>query len=52
MISFPLLSAIVFWPLAGGLFVLAFWRDPQAARRIALGVASVELLLVVSAAAP
>ncbi|MDD3814785.1 MAG: NADH-quinone oxidoreductase subunit M [Desulfocapsaceae bacterium] len=48
MISFPLLSAIVFWPLAGGLFVLAFWRYPQVGHRIALGAASVELLLVVS----
>lgn len=48
MIPFPLLSAIIFWPLAGGLFVLAFWRYPKACRWVALGVAAAELLLVVS----
>ncbi|MDD5759854.1 MAG: NADH-quinone oxidoreductase subunit M [Desulfobulbaceae bacterium] len=48
MIPFPLLSFIIFWPLAGGLFVLAFWRYPKAARRIALAVALVEVILVAS----
>ena len=48
MIHFPLLSAIIFWPLAGGLFALAFWRYPNQSRWIALSVASAELLLVVS----
>jgi NADH-quinone oxidoreductase subunit M len=46
MIPFPLLSLIVFWPLAGGLLCLAFWRYPQPCRWVALGTAVVEMLLV------
>lgn len=48
MISFPFLSTIIFWPLIGGLLVVAFCRNPQTSRRLALGVALAELLLVVS----
>jgi len=46
MIPFPLLSIIIFWPLAGGLLCLAFWRYPEQCRRMGLGIAAVELLLV------
>jgi NADH-quinone oxidoreductase subunit M len=46
MIPFPLLSIIIFWPLAGGLLCLAFWRYPGQCRRVGLGVAAAELLLV------
>ena len=46
MIPFPLLSLIIFWPLAGGLLCLAFWRYPEQCRRVGACVAAVELLLV------
>jgi len=46
MISFPLLSIIILWPLAGGLLCLAFWRYPEQCRRVGLGIAVIELLLV------
>ena len=46
MIPFPLLSIIIFWPLAGGLLSLMFWRYPEQCRRVGLGVAAVEMLLV------
>lgn len=48
MISYPLLTIIIFWPLAGSLLVLSFWRYSQTVRRLALVVALTELLLVVS----
>jgi NADH-quinone oxidoreductase subunit M len=46
MIPFPLLSIIVFWPLAGGLLCLALWRYPTQCRRLSLGVAVAEMLMV------
>ncbi len=46
MIRFPLLSLIIYWPLAGGLLCLAFRRSPQHCRWTALGTAAVEMVLV------
>jgi len=48
MISFPLLSAIIFWPFLGGLIALAFWRYPRQCRLVSLGVAIGDLLLVLA----
>ncbi len=48
MISFPLLSAIIFWPLLGGLIALTFWRYPRQCRLVSLGVAIGDLLLVLA----
>jgi NADH-quinone oxidoreductase subunit M len=48
MIPFPLLSAIVFWPLLGGFFSLAFGRYPQQCRWVGLGVALGDLFLVMA----
>ena len=47
-ISFPLLSLIIFWPLLGGIAVLALWRRPTEGRWLSLGVTGSELILVLS----
>ncbi len=48
MTNFPLLSAIIFWPLAGAMLALLFRRHPRQCRRVSLGVALGDLLLVIS----
>ncbi len=45
MTSFPLLSAIVFLPLAGSIFALLSWRSPAQCRWISLGITLGELVL-------
>lgn len=48
MLQFPILSIIVFWPIAGSFLVLAFYRSPHLVRWVSLGVTLVELSLVAS----
>ena len=43
--ALPLLTLLVFLPLAGCLLLLAVWRRPAVARSISLGVALIELAL-------
>jgi NADH-quinone oxidoreductase subunit M len=46
MLRFPILSIIIFWPIAGSFLVLAFWRLPRLVRWLSLGVTLMELSLV------
>lgn len=43
--EFPLLSLILFLPLVGGIVILLLGRESTAGRPIAIGIASVEVLL-------
>jgi NADH-quinone oxidoreductase subunit M len=45
MSGFPILSILVFLPLAGCLLLLPVWTRPAMARPVVLGVAGIELLL-------
>jgi NADH-quinone oxidoreductase subunit M len=47
MYNFPWLTIIIFLPLAGGLLALCFGRRPMLCRWTSLGVAVLDLLLVV-----
>ena len=46
--TFPLLSAIIFWPLIGAALTLAASRTPRLGRWVSLGAAALELCLVLS----
>lgn len=48
MNAFPILSLIIFLPLAGGLALFAFRSRPGLERWLALGITAVDLLAVVS----
>jgi len=48
MLQFPILSLIVFWPIAGSFFVLTCFRSPRLVRWVSLGVTLMELSLVAS----
>ena len=48
MFSFPLLTTIVFLPLAGALGILTCWRNDLWCRRITLSVMMADMLLVMS----
>jgi NADH-quinone oxidoreductase subunit M len=48
MLQFPILSIIVFLPIAGSLLALAAYRSPRLVRWLSLGVSLVELGLVAS----
>lgn len=43
--DYPILSILIFLPLAGGLLLLSLWNRPQILRPITLAVALAELLL-------
>ena len=45
--EYPLLTGLVFLPLAGCLLLLPVWRRPAIARPVAFGVAAIELALAV-----
>jgi NADH-quinone oxidoreductase subunit M len=45
--GYPILTILIFLPLAGALCLLPVWRRPEWARRLALGVGLVELALAV-----
>ena len=45
MTGLPLLTILIFLPLAGCLLLLPVWGRPALARPVALGVAGIELLL-------
>ena len=45
MTDFPILSLLVFLPLAGGLLLIPFWKNEGAAKGIALFTSFVELIL-------
>ena len=48
MLDFPILSIIIFWPLAGSFLALAASGNPRLVRWVSLGVTLVELSLVAS----
>jgi NADH-quinone oxidoreductase subunit M len=48
MLNFPILSIIIFWPLAGSFLALAVSGNPRLVRGVSLGVTLVELSLVAS----
>jgi len=48
MMSFPLLTTIIFLPLAGVLMCLAAWRRPNLSALLGLGTAAGDMLLVVA----
>ena len=43
--GYPILSILVFLPLAGGLLLVPFWKRESVAKAIALFVASLELII-------